>query len=234
MPGPSDPGLGFIEDEQHAALDALLLERSKIADGQFEDATARQNWFGNEGGKIAGGLAVDQFEGVIKLRLPVIRSIRIRESRTIGVRCGDDERASRCRAIAPAAGAIGRGSRCAGHSVPALGESDDLVTTGDELRHTDGRLVGFGARSQQLYPVETRRESCQPRRELDHGTGQHPGKQMRNRRHLPVDGGDDVGMGVPEQGAHLAGGEIEDGTVIRIINETPSARSTMISSKAGP
>lgn len=44
---------------------------------------------------------------------------------------------------------------------------------------------------------------------------------MRNRRHLPVDGGDDVGMGVPEQGAHLAGGEIEDGTVIRIINETP-------------
>lgn len=100
MPGPSDPGLGFIEDEQHAALDTLLLERSKIADGQFEDATARQNWFGNEGGKIAGGLAVYQFEGVIKLRLPVIRSIRIPETRTIGIRCRDDERASRCRAIA--------------------------------------------------------------------------------------------------------------------------------------
>jgi len=43
---------------------------------------------------------------------------------------------------------------------------------------------------------------------------------MRDRGHLPVDGGDNIRVGVADQGAHLAGGEIENGAVIRIVNET--------------
>ncbi len=89
--GPADAGLRLIEDEQHAPLLALFLQGSEITEGQFEDTAARQDRFGNEGGEIARRLAIDQFEGIVKLRLPVIRSIGVLEARTIGIRRGNNE-----------------------------------------------------------------------------------------------------------------------------------------------
>ncbi len=94
------------------------------------------------------------------------------------------------------------------------------MPAGHELCHADCRFVGFSACCQQLHAIETRRQSRQPRRKFNDRAGQHAGKQMRNRCHLPVDGGDNIRMGMSEQSAHLAGGEIENGAAIRIINET--------------
>ena len=44
---------------------------------------------------------------------------------------------------------------------------------------------------------------------------------MRDPAHLPLDGGDDVGVGMAEHRAHLAGGEVENAAPVGVIDEAP-------------
>ena len=54
---------------------------------------------------------------------------------------------------------------------------------------------------------------------FDHRARQHAGKEMVEIGDGLRHGLDDLGMRVPENGAHLAGGEIEYGAAIRVIDE---------------
>ena len=69
--GATEPGLGFVEDQQHPALVAARLQRGEVAGRQVEDAARRQHRLGDERRRRAGALAIDQVEGVVELGAPV-------------------------------------------------------------------------------------------------------------------------------------------------------------------
>jgi hypothetical protein len=50
--------LRFVEDQQHPAFDALLLQGGKVSFWQLDNAAAAQNWLRYKGGEIAGALPV--------------------------------------------------------------------------------------------------------------------------------------------------------------------------------
>src|SRR3546814_985943 len=62
LTGPTETGLGLVDDEEHAATLAMRLERFEIADGQIDDAAGTQHGLGDKRGEIARRLAIQQVE----------------------------------------------------------------------------------------------------------------------------------------------------------------------------
>jgi len=99
------PVCGLVDDQQHAALGAFLLQRRHVARGQFENAARREDRLGDEGGEAAVRLPIDEIEGVVEFGPPIGDAIAF-ESRPIGRRRGNGERADRRRPRPLAARAI--------------------------------------------------------------------------------------------------------------------------------
>src|SRR3546814_2605568 len=51
LTGPTETGLGLVDDEEHAATLAMRLERFEIADGQIDDAAGTQHGLGDKRGE---------------------------------------------------------------------------------------------------------------------------------------------------------------------------------------
>src|SRR3546814_12815395 len=60
LTGPTETGLGLVDDEEHAATLAMRLERFEIADGQIDDAAGTQHGLGDKRGEIARPPAIQQ------------------------------------------------------------------------------------------------------------------------------------------------------------------------------
>ena len=156
-----------------------------------------------------GALAVDEVEGVVELGQPVEPAVGGEEARPIGVRREHRHRTDRRRTMAAAPGRVRRPAGGTGHAVPALGEPDDLPATGDDLGELEGRLVGLRPGRQQQH---LRQPRCQPAErlgEVDHRPRQHPGEEVVEATDHLRHNRDDLGVRVPEDGAHLAAGEVE-------------------------
>ena len=69
--GAAEARLRLVEDQQHAASLAVLLEGGEIARRQVDHAAAAQDRLADEGGEIAGALRVDLLEGVVELAPPI-------------------------------------------------------------------------------------------------------------------------------------------------------------------
>jgi hypothetical protein len=63
--------LRFVEDQQHAALDAFLPQRRQIPLRQLYDPAAAENRLGDKRGEVAGALPVYEVESVVELGLPI-------------------------------------------------------------------------------------------------------------------------------------------------------------------
>ena len=112
--GASHPGLRFVEDQQHAAFGAFLLQGGKIPFWQFDNAAAAQDRLGDKRGEVAGALPVKQIESIIELRL----SIDAGKAGAIGVWRGNGETTGRHRTVAATAGLVGGRRGSAAYAVP--------------------------------------------------------------------------------------------------------------------
>ena len=213
--GASHAGLRLVEDQQHPALDAFVLERGEIPLGQLDDAAAAQDRLRNEGGQIAGALPVQQVERVVELGPPIDAG----KARAIGVRRGDGEGPDRHRPIAPPPGLVGRGRRGAGHAMPGLREPHDLPAAGDQFRDLQRRLVRLAAGGQQQHFRQARHQPGQSLREIDDRRAEHRGEEMIETPDAVAHGGHDLRVRMPEDRAHLAGREVQHAPPLGVVEE---------------
>ena len=217
--GATETGLGFVEDQQHPALVAARLQRGEVAEGKVEDAARREQRLGDEGRRGAGALTIDQVEGVVELGAPVEAAVRAGEPGPVGVRREHRHRSDRSRTVAAAPGGVRRRGRASGHAVPALGEPHDLPAARRHLGQSQRRLVGLGARRQQQHLVQSGRQTGECLGEVDDRSRQHPGEEVVEPADHLGDDRHDLGMGVPEDRAHLATREVEHAPPGRILDE---------------
>ena len=154
----TDAGLCLVEDEQHSAFAAFLLQGAEIAPRQLQHATAGQDRFGDKGRQTAGRLAVHQVEGIVELGAPIQRTIGVLEAWTEAVGRWNCQGSNRRRSIALTPSTVGRRGGDTGHAMPALRESDNFVLAGHQLSHADGGLVRLRSGRQQQHPVKTGRQ----------------------------------------------------------------------------
>ena len=84
------------------------------------------------------------------------------------------------------------------------------MPAGDELGHPHRGLVRLGAGGQQHRLLQRRGQRLgQPPGEVEDRAAQHAAVEVVEAADLLADGGDDLRVGVPEDRAHLAGGEVE-------------------------
>ena len=209
--GPAQAGLRLVEDEQHAALDAHLLEPAQVADRRLDDAARGQDRLDDAGGEAARGLLVDHREAVRELALPVVGAVGVPEGRAVGVGGRQGQVARHRRPVAVAAGRERRGRGPRRHAVPRPVEGHDLVAAGGELGHLERRLVGLGSRRQQQHLAQRLGQGRgQPPGEVHDRPAQHAAVEVVERRDRLGDGADDVRVRVAEDRAHLPRGEVED------------------------
>ncbi len=128
----------------------------EVARREVEHPAGAEDRLRDEGREAPRGLPVDQVEGVVELGPPVVAAGRA-ERPAARVRRRDREGADALGAVAAPAEGVGRRGRSPGDAVPALGEGDDLVPAGDELRQAQRRLVRLGAGAEEHDPVQRRR-----------------------------------------------------------------------------
>ena len=121
--------------------------------------------------------------------------------------------------MAAPSGRVRRRGGASGHAVPALGEPHDLPAARHHLRQTQRGLVGLGAGRQQQHLVQAGRQTGERLGEVDHRSRQHPGEEVVEPADHLGDDRDDLGMGVPEDRAHLAAREVEHPPPGRILDE---------------
>ena len=141
---PAKGRLGLIENEQHAAPFAMLLDFLPIPLGRHDNPAGAFHRLGNDRGKRAGRLGIDQLEP--DLEAGAVAGFAAMPNRAaIGVRHRQRQRPWHHRAIALAPGHIVDGLRTRGHAMPGAEETHDLELPGMKLGHLDGRLIGFGS-----------------------------------------------------------------------------------------
>ena len=69
--GAAQPGLRLVEDQQHAALVALVPQRGEVAGRQVDDPAGAEDRLDQAGGEAADGLGVDHVEAEVELAAPV-------------------------------------------------------------------------------------------------------------------------------------------------------------------
>jgi hypothetical protein len=96
----------------------------------------------------------------------------------------------------------------------------DLVPAGDQFRHADGRLVGLRAGGQQQHLAQRLGQRLgEPSREVHHRPAEHAAEQVIKGGRLPLDRLHDRRVGMPEDGAHLPGREVEEPTTVGGVHE---------------
>ena len=203
-------GLGLVEDQQHPARVAVLAQAGEVARGRDEDAAAGQDRLDDAGRERTRGLGVDELEAEVELAAPVELTVGGRDVGAVRVRRRQHEVARPGRAVALAAGAVGRAGGAERHPVPGAGEGDDLVAAGDQLREPQRRFVGLRARREQLHLVQRVRQAFREApREVDDRAREHAAEQMDQGAGGLTDGGRDRRVRVAEDRAHLPGGEVD-------------------------
>ena len=123
------------------------------------------------------------------------------------------------RTVTPPPARIGHRIGAGRGAVPRAVEPDDLEATGIFLRQTKGCLVAFATCVQEDELGQAlRQQRGHPSRQRGHGGRQHAAEQMEHLAATRFDGRDDRRVVVPEGGAHLARGEIENGTPILVVD----------------
>ena len=117
--------------------------------------------------------------------------------------------------MAVTARVVGRRGRALGDAVPGARQRQHLVAAGRGLGHAQRRLVRFPARRKQEHPLEVAgRDLRELLGEVDHRAREQLAVEMNQLARLRADDGGDLGMTVAEDGAHLAGGEIEEAAAV--------------------
>ncbi len=151
---------------------------------------------------------------------PVVHSVGADEARAVGIGRRQYERAGLGGAVAAPAGRVGGGGRAARDAVPGARQADDLVPSGRQLGHADGGLVGFPAGGDQQHAIElARRQFGQQSGQLDHRARQDGGIEVVELAHGVAHDLDDLGVAVADDGAHLAGAEVEDAAAVGVPHE---------------
>ncbi len=212
---PAEPGLGLVQDEQHAALAGQLGQPGEVAGRRHHDPAGRQHGLGDDGGSGAGGLFVVELEADLQAgHVAGVRAVPDRAA--VGVRGRDGEDAGNGGAVAAPAGGEGQGLAAGGHAVPAPGQRDDLEPAGDEFGDADGALVRLAPGADEHRVVEPRRQQgCQPFGELQHRRRQEAGVEVDRGVEGAADGLGDAGVVVADGGADLPGGEVEQAPPVR-------------------
>ena len=215
QPGAADAGLRLIHDQHHPAFAALRLQRAKVTRRKDQDAAAGQDGFGDEGGQIARALPVQQGKAVVQFLLPGDAG----EPRMVWVWRWDRERPGRHRTIAPPSGRVGGCSGAAGHAVPGLGKPSHLPLAGHQFGDPDRRLVRLAPGRQQHCARQAGRQAGEPPCQIDHWLAEHGGEQVHQPSSALPNGRGNLRMRVTQDGAHLAGGEIQHATPGLIVDE---------------
>ena len=206
----AERGLRLVEDQQHAALLAVLLEPREVAVGQRHDAAGAEDRLGDHGGGRADGLRVgERHAGVEAGHVAAVAAVGDRAA--VGVRRRERHRAGHRRAVAAAAGAVRARRRAGGHPVPRAGEREHLVAAGVELREPQRGLVGLAAgREEHRARERLRQHGHQLARELDDVGREEAAEEVHDALAGVAHRVEDRGVAVAERRAHLARGEVED------------------------
>ncbi len=84
------------------------------------------------------------------------------------------------------------------------------MLAGNQLCQTDGSLVGFCPGGQEQHLFQTGHKRSEALRKVDDRAGQHAAEQVVELADLLAHGAYDIRMGMPQDGTHLTGREIED------------------------
>ena len=220
--GAAQPGLRLVEDQQHAALVALVPQRGEVAGREVDDAAGAQDRLDQAGGEAADRLGVDQVEAEVELAAPVQVPVGVDDGGPEPVGDGQGEVARGGGPVARAPGAVGGAGGGLGHAVPGPGERDDLVPAGDELGHPQRGLVRLGPGRQEHGLLQRRGQRLdEPPGEVEDRAAQHPAVEVVESADLLAHGRDDVRVRVAEDRAHLARGEVEQ--LAPVLGEHPAA-----------
>ena len=147
-PDAAERRLRLVDDEQHPALLAALLERREVAVGQRHDAARAEDRLDDRGGGRADRLRVGHREaGVEAGQVAAVAAVGDRAA--VRVRRRQRHRAGERRAVAAAAGAVGARRGAGGHAVPRAREGEHLVAAGVELGEPQRGLVRLAAGGQE-------------------------------------------------------------------------------------
>lgn len=118
-------------------------------------------------------------------------------------------------------------------AVEASREPNNLKAARVELGELDRDVVRFGPRVEQDHLLEGVGEDLgQPFGQGEHGLGQHPRVQVDRFVKRTPDRSSDPGMIVPDGGADLPRGEVEDAAAIRRLDPGPVRASDRQRSEA--
>ena len=220
--GPAHPGLRLVDDQQHPALLAELLEPAQVAERQLDDAAGGQDRLDQAGCQAPGRLLVDHRETELELALPVVGAVAVPERGPVGVGGRQREVPGHRWPVAVSAGGEGGRGRTRGHAVPRAVERDDLVAAGGELGDLECRLVGLGTGAEQHRHAErVGQRAREPGGQVDDRPAEHPAVEVVQGRHRLRDGPYDGGVRVPEHGTHLARGEVQDRPAVLVVDVAP-------------
>ena len=208
-PDAAERGLRLVDDEQHPALLAALLEPREVAVGQRHDAARAQDRLDDRGGGCAYGLGVGEREARVEAG-EVAAVAAVGDRAAVGVRRRQRHRAGQRRAVAAPAGAVGARRGARGHAVPRAREREHLVAAGVELREPQRGLVRLAAGGEEHRAGE---RLGQQRHQLARKLGDVAREEAAEQMHRAAAGVphrvEDRRVAVAERGAHLAGGEVE-------------------------
>ncbi len=129
----------------------------------------------------------------------------------IGIGLRNDERPRHRRPVALAVARVRHRAGIAGHPVPRAAEPDHFKAARIKLGHLDRGFVAFAARAQQKRFAQRPGDDLrQLFRQLHDAARNHAREEMQRGVAARFDGRHDVRMAVPDGGAHLAGGEIQN------------------------
>jgi hypothetical protein len=208
-PHAAERRLRLVDDEQHPALLAALLEPREVAVGQRHDAARAQDRLDDRGGRRADRLGVGEREaGVEAGEVAAVAAVGDRAA--VGVRRRQRHRAGQRRAVAAPAGAVGARRGPCGHAVPRAREGEHLVAAGVELREAQRGLVRLAAGGEEHRAGERRgQQRHQLAGELGDVAREEAAEQVHGAPAGVAHRVEDGRVAVAERGAHLAGGEVE-------------------------
>ena len=206
----AEPGLLLIDDQQHAARVAHLVQPLQPAARRLHHAAGAEQRLRDDGGRPAGGLCIQQREacgeaGEITRR----KSLRERTAITIGRH--HRRGAAGQRAVAGVPAGEGHRARRVRQAVEADMRAGDLVAAGifarDHHRHFVGVRSGL---AEQAFLQRRGHDLPQPRGEFDFAHVVVAAMGVQHRVAGIADRGDDRGVVVAEGRAHLARVEIQE------------------------
>ena len=209
LPELAQTGLLFIDDQQHVARMAHLLQRLEPAGRRLDDTARAEQRLGDDRGRPARRLGIEQLEAGFQAgELAARKGLVERTAVAIG---GDDRvGAARQMAVAGMPARKGDGACRVGQAVETDVRARDLkaagVFAGDHHRHFIGVGAGF---SEQALLQRARHDRAEARGELDFLHVVVARMRVDHGIARVLDGCRDGRVVVAERRAHLAGIEIK-------------------------